>query len=234
MKHSLLTSLTLIAAAGLAQAAAAPASAFTTTGNLSFNSDYVFRGVSQTAGKFALQGGYDVSHTSGLSAGVWASNVDFAPATTELDAYAAYGFAITKELAASIGVIRYHYAGKDASVFNTTEVNAGATISNINLKVSYNLEDYAGAPKSKGTLYTELNYSYDIAAIQGLATQLHYGWTSGRGAVASYDDLKVGLTYPVLGYSLGVAYTVSNKAGRVALGDVLAGSAYTVSLGKTF
>ena len=75
MKHtSLLSLLTLTAASAMAQSAA-PAPALTTSGNVAFTSDYVFRGITQNGGKTALQGGFDVSHTSGLSAGVYRGSV---------------------------------------------------------------------------------------------------------------------------------------------------------------
>jgi uncharacterized protein (TIGR02001 family) len=89
-----ITTLTLVAAAAMADAApaVAPASAWTQSGNLAITSNYIWRGVSQNDNKVALQGGFDVAHTSGLSAGVWASNIaqtySAADANLELDIYA--------------------------------------------------------------------------------------------------------------------------------------------------
>ena len=50
-------------------AAAAPASPHTITGNLGIYSSYRFRGIDQTFGKPALQGGIDYSHSSGFYLG---------------------------------------------------------------------------------------------------------------------------------------------------------------------
>lgn len=47
------------------------------SGNISLTNDYRFRGVSQTAGDFAVQGGIDWSFESGFSVGAWASNLDY-------------------------------------------------------------------------------------------------------------------------------------------------------------
>ena len=56
--------------------AATPAVAqYTLTGNVTLVSDYRFRGISQTYAGPAFQGGFDVSHTSGLYLGNWDSNV---------------------------------------------------------------------------------------------------------------------------------------------------------------
>ncbi len=47
------------------------------TGNLGLYSQYVFRGISQTNEKPAVQGGFDLGHKSGFYAGTWASNVSW-------------------------------------------------------------------------------------------------------------------------------------------------------------
>ena len=52
-----------------ADAPAAPASPHTFTSNVGFVSDYSFRGISQTMGDPAVQGGFDYSHTSGVYLG---------------------------------------------------------------------------------------------------------------------------------------------------------------------
>jgi uncharacterized protein (TIGR02001 family) len=47
--------------------AAAPASPHTFTGNVGVVSNYIFRGISQSAAKPAIQGGFDYAHSSGDS-----------------------------------------------------------------------------------------------------------------------------------------------------------------------
>jgi uncharacterized protein (TIGR02001 family) len=227
MKHSLLlTSLTLIAASGLAQTAAAPASAFTTTGNLSFTSDYVFRGITQNGGKTALQGGFDVAHTDGLSAGVWAANVNWANTTLEVDAYAAYGFSLTKDIAASVGYIGYIYEGNSA--LNTSELNVSATAYGLTAKISYATTDYFGIAGS-GTKYYELNYAYDVAAVKGLSLALHYGITDGKNFASNDKDYSIALSYPVLGFTGTLAFSNGSGSFAGSYEDITA-----VTLKKTF
>ena len=48
------------------------------TGNVALTNDYKFYGFSQSDEGFAISGGFDVSHESGLYLGVWASSIDFA------------------------------------------------------------------------------------------------------------------------------------------------------------
>ena len=215
MKHTSITLLTLTAAASFAQSAPAAAPAFTTSGNLAFTSDYVWRGDSQNLNKFAVQGGFDVSHTSGLSAGIWASNVTLGTASLEVDVYANYGFKLGA-IDASVGYIAYAYEGQSDANFE--EVNFALTYSGLTVKASKGI----AGDLNTSDYYYEANYSYDIAAVKGLNLGLHFG--SDRAS--KNDDIAVALSYPVLGFTGTVSY--SDKEG--ANGD----SITAVTLKKTF
>ena len=58
-------------------AAPEPAPDWTLTANAGLFSEYIFRGIAQTAGKPAVQGGFDLGHSSGFYAGTWASNISW-------------------------------------------------------------------------------------------------------------------------------------------------------------
>ena len=80
LKKTVIAGLVAVAfGSGLAQAqqSQAPASPHTLTGNVGFFSQYIFRGLTQTNRDPALQGGFDYSHSSGLYAGTWASNISW-------------------------------------------------------------------------------------------------------------------------------------------------------------
>ena len=215
MKHTSITLLTLTAAASFAQSAPAAAPAFTTSGNLAFTSDYVWRGDSQNLNKFAVQGGFDVSHTSGLSAGIWASNVTVGTASLEVDVYANYGFKLGA-IDASVGYIAYAYEGQSNANFE--EANLALTYAGLTLKASKGI----AGDNNTSDYYYEANYSYDIAAVKGLNLGLHYG----DNRFDSNSDYAVALSYPVLGFTGTVSY--SDKEG--AAGD----SITAVTLKKTF
>ena len=213
MKHTSITLLTLTAAASFAQSAPAAAPAFTTSGNLAFTSDYVWRGISQNAGKFAVQGGFDASHSSGLSAGIWASNVTAGNASLEVDVYANYGFKLGA-VDASVGYIAYAYEGQSDANFE--EVNVAATYAGLTLKASKGI----AGDKNTSDFYYEANYSYDIAAVKGLNLGLHYG----NDRATKNDDYAIALSYPVLGFT-----------GTVSYSDIQNGDSITaVTLKKTF
>lgn len=58
-----------------APAAAPAAAASPLSFNVGVTSDYLFRGVSQTHGRPAIQGGIDYLHGSGFYVGAWASSI---------------------------------------------------------------------------------------------------------------------------------------------------------------
>jgi uncharacterized protein (TIGR02001 family) len=212
MKTHTKLAVAFLAAASSITAQAADAPAFTTSGNLAFTSDYVFRGISQTGGHTALQGGFDAAHTSGLSAGVWASNISWAASTSlEVDLYANYGFSLSKDFSASVGYLAYVYEGN--SSLNTGEINASVSAYGLTAKLSHAVTDYFGIAGS-GTQYYELNYAYEVAAIKGLSLALHYGVTAGKNAADNDEDYAIGLSYPVAGFTGTVSY--SNGSGSFA------------------
>src|SRR5204863_2403272 len=87
LKLSLLAALGSLALAGAAQAQDAPE--FKASFNVGANTDYVFRGISQTDEDPQVYGGIDATIGGIGYAGVWVSNVDFGNGTdAEFDLYA--------------------------------------------------------------------------------------------------------------------------------------------------
>lgn len=84
----------------------------TLTAMPALSSDYLFRGISQTRGRPAVQGTFEALHDSGFYAGAFISNVAFAgtDARQELDLVAGYRFAALG-IAWDIGAIYYSYPG---------------------------------------------------------------------------------------------------------------------------
>jgi uncharacterized protein (TIGR02001 family) len=219
MKHiASITTLTLVAAAAMADAApaVAPASAWSQSANLAFTSNYVWRGISQNSNSIALQGGFDVAHTSGLTAGVWASSIDSAEGL-EVDLYTNYGFKVAG-VDLSVGYIAYVYTG--ASAANFQELNLAATYAGVTAKVSKGI---SGTKE----YYYELGYTYSIPAVKGLDLGLHYGWATTNTS-NNNEDYSVALTYPVAGFAATVAY--NNVPGLTGVEHDL----YTLTLKKSF
>ncbi len=220
-----LLAVVLASASTVTLAADAPASPHTVTGNLSFVSDYQYRGVSQTDEDPAIQGGFDYAHSSGMYAGVWGSNVEFGAANLELDVYGGYS-GTSGDLGYNVGLLQYIYPDYDDA--NTTEVYGGITYKGFGLKASYSLSDYFDANDSDGTVYWDASYSYTFA--NNMALGLHYGYTAGEGAVVDYADWKIGVTMPVGKYTVGLAYTDTDEKSFGKFGD----ERLILSFGTTF
>jgi uncharacterized protein (TIGR02001 family) len=181
-----LAALALIAStATLAQTAAPVAAAAAAPENtLAFNvgvvSQYRFRGIEQTSGKPAIQGGLDFTHTSGVYLGAWASNVnwvkDFNAATQgdyEVDLYGGYKGEIIPGLGYDLGVIAYMYPGNNSgaagtpgfggfSKADTTEFYVGLSYSVLSFKYSQSMGDFLGNLNSNGSRYMELAANFDL------------------------------------------------------------------------
>lgn len=114
--------------------AAAPASPHTFTGNVGLYSQYIFRGLTQTNGRPALQGGADYSHSSGLYLGAWGSNVSWLEETNV--GTLAVPVKLSCPAAAGVGPV----AGSRAAGFNATGCNSN----------SLEIDIYGGWKKSWG------------------------------------------------------------------------------------
>ncbi len=94
---------------------AAPPSTVTVSGSAAIASDYRFRGVSQSDGEMAVQGGITVAHDSGLYAGTWASSLagwgTFGGANIELDLIGGYRTKLSGDATLDIGLTWYLYPG---------------------------------------------------------------------------------------------------------------------------
>jgi uncharacterized protein (TIGR02001 family) len=239
----------LAAAQAAAPAAAAPASPHTLTGNLGLFSSYRFRGIDQTFGKPALQGGVDYSHSSGLYAGNWNSNVNsgagFPGGNLEMDFYG--GWKNTwGDWGLDLGAIYYFYPGTNAgatipfSPFNNrptdgrvlngrvdnTELYIGGSWKWISLKYSHALSDYFGAPGTRGSHYLDLSANYDLG--DGWGINGHVGSLRFKNMVnANYTDWKIGVTKDISGWMFGASYVATN-----AKGDCNTGQFYCFSNGS--
>lgn len=218
----------LSAGGALAQApapapAAAPEPDWTFTGNVGLYSQYVFRGISQTNEKPALQGGFDVAHKSGFYAGTWASNISWlsdgnpdVSASLEWDFYGGYKWSLPADFVADFGVLYYWYPGTYPSGYvkpNTTELYAGLTWKMLSAKYSYAVSDTFGFPDSDGSYYIEGNLNWDVVDkvndVIGKITLIgHVGYQSYKNNGAySYTDWKAGVATDVLGLTVGLVVT---------------------------
>ena len=181
---------------------AAPASDFTASYNVGLFSQYIFRGLTQTNNKPALQGGFDVNHKSGLYIGGWASNVSWlrdnanaaagpvyqSGGSLEIDLYGGFKTDV-KGVGIDIGALQYYYPGAlNKAVYdkaNTTELYGALSYGWLQAKVSSVVSKDAWAfgkkynagtngDDERGTYYAELNANIPLADT-GITALIHVG-----------------------------------------------------------
>lgn len=219
-----------------ASAADAPAAAspHTVTANVNLVSEYRFRGIDQTWGKPALQGGADYSHADGWYAGLWGSSVSgnsYAGGSLEIDYYAGYNGKFTDDLGWTVGGYGYYYPGANFNkaavpgadqTFDNFEVNAGLSWKWVSYKLSYATTDYFGANTktgytsgTKGTLYHDLSVNYPL--MDDLTLGFHVGRTDVKANTAGgvnpdYTDYKLALAKTFKdGWNISAAYVKSSN-----------------------
>ena len=211
----------------------APAPEHTLTGNVGVFSEYIFRGISQTAGKPALQGGFDYAHSSGLYLGTWASNISwlgdfgaYTKSSLEWDFYGGYKGTFADDWTYDVGLLYYYYPGTANPGLikaDTFEGYVGIGWKFLSAKFSYNFDDYFGArpigEETKGTWYLDLGATYPLGD-SGASLVAHYGIldvkNDGTGSgESSYEDWKLGLAYTIpdgfmKGMEVGAYYSGNN------------------------
>jgi uncharacterized protein (TIGR02001 family) len=199
----------------------APTPEHSVTGNLGVVSQYVFRGLSQTDGKPAVQGGIDYVHSSGFYLGTWLSNISWftdqnagvknapvslaspgsvgAPytagasnsASLEWDFYGGYKSSFADDWTYDVGLIRYYYPGR----FD----NLGA----------YRQPDTTEVYGAIGYKWLTLKYS------RGISTYT-FGVNESRGA--SYLDLTAQIPLGESGFGLQAHIGRQNYSGNANTG----------------
>lgn len=255
-KATLLGSLLLVALAVPGMAAAedgeatrhkegvhvTPASAHTLSANVGFTTDYVFRGISQTSGNPAIQGGIDYGHSSGLYAGIWGSNVswitDFGAtgsASLELDTYFGFRNSLASEFSYDVGFIRYNYPGSYTPAAGTVkadtdEIYGAIGYKWITAKYSHGLGKFLTVSDAAGTNYVEINASIPLGDT-GITLGAHAGKQTYKGTAA--DALAAaGTSATYSDYKLTVAKDIGGYVVSLAASDTNASTFYTTPAGK--
>jgi len=206
----LVLSAVAIASAAFAQTSYAdPGVAY----NIGVMNEYRYRGLGQTRGKPALQGGLDFDAGNGFYLGAWGSNIKWikdqstptqdVKGSVELDLYGGYKFE-AGGLGYDVGFLRYQYvgnklqdaAGSGAGVTyknaNTNEIYGAVTAGAFMAKYSYAMSNLFGnynfntSEGTKGSYYLDLSYTLDIG--NGMTLVPHVG----RQKIKHLEDFASG------------------------------------------
>ena len=133
------------------------------TGHVGYESDYMWRGVSQSQGAASLNAGIELE-SNGFFAGAWIGEVDYLDndATQERDLYLGYNLDVTDNLDVQLGLIQYRFDGLDTVEEGFVKVG----YNNLNLAYFVDTDsedDYAFV-------------SYDLWFINGFDASIGYGY----------------------------------------------------------
>lgn len=225
--------------------------------NVTLANEYLLRGISQTVGKPAVQGGFDFMHTSGFYAGIWGSNVSVqsdkvaaANSSMEVNTYAGIRNSLDTDLSYDLGYLRYAFPGvyKGSVSPDTREVYGALIYQALAVKYSYSLGNTFGLLNARGSNYLDISLEMPVSDT-GFNLGLHYGkqrykgWDALAKKVAGQDpdyaDYRVSVSYNLSGYVLKAAYSKTNTKKGVGnyynmLGEDLGKAATVVSLNRTF
>lgn len=213
-----------LAAAGLSLATPAMAqdeevaSDFTVSANVALTTDYRFRGVSLSAGDPAIQGGFDVGHSSGFYIGTWASSISGGPAygDLELDIYAGWSGPLTEGVSVDVGVLYYIYPteslGLDTDYIEPyASITAGLGPAEATFGIAYAPKQDSLGGDDNLYLYSDVSYGIPDTpfSISG-----HIGYTDGALAppllAGTADDSgldwSIGASVAQGNFEVGVAY----------------------------
>ncbi|GAB57200.1 conserved hypothetical protein [Rheinheimera nanhaiensis E407-8] len=203
----------------------AGASELTLSGDVTFASDYAFRGISQTEEAPALQGGLSLSTASGFYASVWGSNVDFlAEGTLELDVMLGWSGAINDDWSTDVGIMRYGYPNAEIDGSNFYELYGSLSYKDLTFGLAYSDDYYAN---SGNFIYVYANYIYALS--DNLSLDLHVGQNEYDDSSASYLDWSIGLSTEVLGAGVSLTYVDTDIDG-----SYLADSRVIFAISKSF
>jgi uncharacterized protein (TIGR02001 family) len=234
-------------------AAPAPEPDWTFTSNIGLYSQYVFRGVSQTNEKPAVQGGFDLGHKSGFYVGTWASNISWisdadprASASMEWDFYGGYKGSLPADFSYDIGGLYYYYPGSYPAHYvkpDTFEFYGALSWKFLTLKYSYSTGDTFGFANARGSDYIDLTASYDVVEkvndTIGKVTLIgHVGRQRFKNSGAyDYTDWKAGVATEAWGVAFGIYVTDTNASEALytnAYGKKIASTQVVGYVQKTF
>ena len=202
--------------------------------NVGIVSQYVYRGIAQTNGNPAIQGGIDYVYKGSFYVGTWLSNSSYysdlmtgASSSLEVDGYAGYRGKFADDWSYDVGFLHYDYPGTYPAASlaaaklvnpNSNEIYGALGYKWATVKYSRSTGTLFGIPGSSGTYYLEANGDIPLWET-GLTLSLHAGRQSFRGVAAdgtpndnlfSYTDYRVGVSKDISKYIVSLAATTTN------------------------
>jgi len=160
------------------------------SGNIGVGSNYIWRGMTQTADLSAVSGGIDYSNDNGVYVGTWTSNLG--GGGEEVDLYGGYGFkAGTADL--DVGLISYEYPVAD-DYFRELYVNASMQMFTAGLAYTFDSKDNTTKKELRsGDIYIYLSATKEVS--KGLEAGITLGsYNFDNAAGDDYTHFQLSLS----------------------------------------
>ena len=200
------------------------------SGNVTYASDYRFRGISQGDRSQAIQGGFDIEAENGLYFGTWASNVTFSGAAIEVDYYAGWATDLSETTAFDVGVLWYNYPEDDSNPdLDYWEVYASFDVYDATLGVAYSPDYFA---ETDAFIYLYGDYGFSLG--ENWSLDLHVGYNlfdddaafaafigpaAGEDPGDDYIDYSVSLSTEAIGLEWALAFVGTDLDEEECFGD---------------
>ena len=183
------------------------------SGQIALATDYRFRGISLSDGP-ALEASLSYDHSTGLYAGVFASNVDVPQSGVGVQAYGGYARRWGDAKAWDVGIVGYVYPSSPSGRrYDFAEAFAGITLERVGLRV-YASNDYYGS--GNPSLYGEGSAGFALTA--WLTLGVHLGllgvWPqASEGGAQTRLDGRIGLTTQAAGFTVDLSVVGTSAQG---------------------
>jgi len=184
-------------------------------GHVSVATDHVFRGVSQTMSRAAVEVEVDVESESGWYGYVWGSNVDFTDSLTpddgvnyEIDFGVGYEFAVNKNVSLGFEAVTYTFPGAKAGYsYDYEEFLATISIFEQHRLTFGYTDDLFG--NAADAMFYAVDSALELSTGMNLGLELgHYNINESLGSAYSYAALSVAGDFNSVGWQL--AYITTN------------------------
>ena len=233
---------TLAIAAGLALLPCSTRGEGSFGGMVAGTTDYVFRGISQTRGGPAAQGGLHFQSDRGWFLGAWASSVNpeyGSGSTVEINLFGGHGWQLGSDWNARLTYVHYMYTDDTPYLDYDYDELIGSISYRDQLAASVSWSPNTSRYSSYGAAHDGTAYSVDLVARRSL-----YGPLAAVGSIGYYDlhDLfGTGYTYGSLGLAcslkhleLEAAYYSTSDPATELFGPEVAGSRWALTAAWRF
>ncbi len=215
LKNSLMILPAVVGVTLLASVSAVQAEdSISLSANTAIVSDYRFRGIAMSGKDVAMQGGLDLTSTTGFYIGTWGSSIDtYEGSETELDIYAGYAKEFG-DYTVDVGMLAYTYPGSSDTTYWEAYSSVAGALGDFGwtLGAAYAFDQSSIGGNDNIYLYVDGEYGIPDSPLSLTAHFAVEDGAFGKGSEVK-KDWNLGVAYSVSDtVSVGVQYVDTNIA----------------------